>query len=132
MAKKEVATKAAAPVAPVEEKAPAPRGPKGVELTAKITMLVKENPKRVGSKSRDRFDGYKDGMTVAEALAAGITTPDLIYDTAHSFVQIEGYDPKVKFTPKPKKEKTVAEPKTKKGKKSAQVEEEVEDEETVE
>jgi hypothetical protein len=111
MAKATPAKTAPAPVAAVEkeeESAGRPRGPKGVELTATIKLLVSENPKRVGSKSFDRFKAYKDGMTVEAALDAGIYTADLIYDSTHGFIKIAGYDvavieKKVK-EPKPAKE----------------------------
>lgn len=46
------------------------------------------NPKRAGSKSHDRFAAYKDGMTVAEAKAAGITASDLAYDAKNEFISI--------------------------------------------
>ena len=65
-----------------------PRGPKGVAMDAKIKLLVDENPKREGSAAHGRFANYKDGMTVADALAAGLRTSDLKYDTAHEFIKI--------------------------------------------
>jgi hypothetical protein len=111
----------------------APRGPKDVALDAEITLVATENPKRVGSKAHERFALYQSGMTVKGALDAGITTPDLIYDSAHGFITIAGYDPKVKFLPKVKEPKAPKEPKAaKKGKKSAAQEDVVADEEVVE
>ena len=38
---------------------------------AVITLLKKENPRRPGSAAYNRFALYRDGMTVAEYLAAG-------------------------------------------------------------
>ena len=46
------------------------------------------NPKRAGSKSADRFALYKDQMSVAEAIAAGVTVGDLNYDTDKGFIKI--------------------------------------------
>jgi hypothetical protein len=69
------------------------RGVKGVPLTAKITLLVPANPKRSGSKAFNRFALYKDGQTCDEALTAGVVTPDLVYDAAHGYIAIEGYNP---------------------------------------
>lgn len=86
------------------------RGIKGVPLTAKIKMLVTANPKREGSKARDRFAFYKDGMTQDEALNAGVTTPDLVYDASHGFIAIDGYSPKL-VPKKEKAEKPAAAPK---------------------
>lgn len=100
--------------APQTEAAPAAvkaRGPKGVSDNAVVKLLVTANPKREGSKAFDRFAAYKDEQTVAEALDAGVTTPDLVYDAKHGFISIEGYDPgeivqpKPKAAPKPKAEK---------------------------
>jgi hypothetical protein len=39
-------------------------------LTKRIKVRVSENPKLIGSKARQRFDLYIDGMTVAEYYAA--------------------------------------------------------------
>lgn len=87
-------------------------GPKGVSDDAAVKMLAGSNPKREGSAARARFANYRDGMTVKEALAAGITTPDLVYDAKHGFIEIAGYTvpggvvvPKPKAPPKPKAEK---------------------------
>ena len=87
-------------------------GPKGVKVDAVITLVATSNPKREGSAAKSRFAAYTDQMTVADALAAGLTTPDLVYDAKHGFIQIDGYSvpggvtvPKVKAPPKPKAEK---------------------------
>lgn len=95
------------PVETPAEAAPAQarlKGPRGVEMNATITLLVAGNPKRAGSKAYDRFQGYQDGMTVEQALEAGVTTPDLVYDSKHGFISIEGYDPGQIIEPKPRKE----------------------------
>lgn len=59
-----------------------------VNKDAVITMLVTENPKRAGSKSHERFALYVDGMTVAAALEAGLTTGDIRHDVAHNFISL--------------------------------------------
>lgn len=104
------------------------RGPKGVELTAAVTLLVTGNPKREGSKSHARFANYVDGMTVQAALDAGLTTADLVYDAAHSHIAIEGYNPTlvVKKERAPKAEKPAKAKKAKKEKSAEQVEAESE------
>lgn len=93
---------------------PKTRGPRGVAETAVISLKVEGNPKRAGSKAYDRFALYRDGMTVGEALNAGITTPDLVYDSKHGFVAIEGYDPGEIVQPKVREPKAPKEPKAKK------------------
>lgn len=94
------------------------RGPKGVALTAKITLLTKTNPKRQGSKAYDVFSKYVDGMTVQEFLdAAGdAATPNIVYDTKHGFIAVEGYNVEVlpPKAPRVAKEKVAKAPKEKK------------------
>lgn len=52
----------------------------------KITFVA-ENPKRPGTASFDRFAKYKKGMTVAQALAAGITRADIDWDSKRDFIK---------------------------------------------
>lgn len=122
MAKKQVkpvvaSTPVAADAPATLEKPKAPaigqRGPKGVPLTATITLLAAQNPKRPGSKAFAVFSKYVDGMTVQQFIdAAGdAATPNIVYDAAHGFISVEGYDPKMA-------EKKVREPKAPKEKKS--------------
>lgn len=100
------------------------RGPRGVPETAKITVLVEGNPKREGSKAHAAFACYRDGMTVGEFCDAvnaagqdGMGTPNLVYDAAHGFIKIEGYEPPGGvIQPKPKKEPKPKEEKAAKGK----------------
>jgi len=81
-----------------------------------ITLLVDHNPKRPGSASHARFENYEDGMTVKEALTAGLISGDLSWDVAHEFIEIgaEFNEDAVKKSkavkePKPKKEKAAKE-----------------------
>ena len=69
------------------------RGPKGVALTAAITLLVAINPKRPNSKAYGAWARYTEGMSVADFLDAGGTTAALVYDSTHGFIAIEGYSP---------------------------------------
>lgn len=57
--------------------------------TAVIDLLAATNPKREGSASHARFAAYASGQTVAEALAAGLTTGDFHHDVAHGFISIQ-------------------------------------------
>jgi hypothetical protein len=121
MAKKQVErVEAPTPAAEDAPRAmPLTRGPKGAAMDALITLNVETNPKRPGSKAFDAFSHYRSGMTVQEYLeAAGkAATPNLVYDSAHGFISIEGYEPKEapKRTPKepkaPKPPKAEKEPK---------------------
>lgn len=75
------------------------KGPKGVPADAVITMgKDKEgkdygpdnNPKKAGSKTHGRFQSYQTGMTIQQALDAGLTTADLNYDKEHGFISWTG------------------------------------------
>lgn len=86
-----------------EPKAPAgPRAPKGCALTDIITFgkdkAGKEygpenNPKRPSSQSHARFALYKSGMTVKDALGAGVSTADIAWDVSHNLIVVTA-DPK--------------------------------------
>lgn len=65
------------------------RGRKGTfPLTAKIKFLVDENPHRAGSKLHAYFNLYENGMTVEEALKAGVVWENLRYLTEQGIIQI--------------------------------------------
>lgn len=75
------------------------RGPKGVPLDAVIHLMADtkgvqygpdNNPKKPGSKTHGRFACYSHGMTIQQAIDAGIQTGDLTYDRDHGFVQFHG------------------------------------------
>lgn len=59
---------------------------------SEVTLLTKNNPKREGSKSFDRYENYAVAGTVGEYIAAGGTYADLKYDAEHGFVSVEGFD----------------------------------------
>lgn len=78
-------------------KAPAPKREKVANGTdrqkfageATIKLLVDKNPKNVNRAAGKRFEAYRNGMTVSEALAAGILRADLSWDTGHGFITVE-------------------------------------------
>jgi hypothetical protein len=95
-AEKKVKTPAGAEATPKKEKAPKPEGT-GVPRTnfaglwpedQPIKVLVEKNPKKNGSKSRERFEHYFGSDTVGAYLAKGGTYQDLAYDVARQFVQV--------------------------------------------
>jgi len=106
------------------------RGPKGVALTARITVLAAANPKRALSKAHAVFSKYVTGMTVQEFLdAAGEeATPNIVYDTKHGYISVEGYNVEV-LPPKaprtPKEPKAAKAPKVKAEKVAKVVDEEL-------
>ena len=53
-----------------------------------VVLLVQENPKRPGSKARERFAKYEMGMTRQQALKAGVTEGDLGWDVGHGFINL--------------------------------------------
>jgi len=57
-------------------------------LAQTITLLVDENPKKPGSKAAARWELYLEGMTVKEALAAGITRSDLRFNADNEFIAL--------------------------------------------
>jgi hypothetical protein len=81
--------KADAP-ARVREPKPARAPRQGVTDPRIITALV-PNPKRPGTASFDRFALYQVGMSVDEAIAAGVKREDIAWDSAPSrkFITLE-------------------------------------------
>jgi hypothetical protein len=58
-------------------------------LEARIRLLTKENPKRQGTLAAKKFAKYTSGMTVGEAIAAGIRWKDLSWDTTHEYITVK-------------------------------------------
>lgn len=83
---------------PAEKKEGTPRAAKKYTGEMKITLLTdkddkpygpKNNPKREGSKSADRFALYKNGMTVDQFVAAGGLYADVVYDVDKKFISVK-------------------------------------------
>ena len=80
----------------VEVAADAPKMKKkvtGITNDAKIEILVESNPKRSGSASYDRFEGYltkEAPATVKAALENGLIMGDIHYDFIHGSIKVEG------------------------------------------
>ena len=56
---------------------------------AKITKLAKDNPRREGSNRAKRFDVYKNGMTVAQALEyEGVLPTGIRTDVADGLIKL--------------------------------------------
>jgi hypothetical protein len=55
---------------------------------AKLSLLVEENPKKEGSKARERFQHYFGSKTVGDYLAAGGTYQDIAYDLGRQFIKV--------------------------------------------
>ena len=53
-----------------------------------IRLKVEKSPKTPGNKNFERYAKMKDGMTVAQALQAGVTRGDLKYDEDHNYIEI--------------------------------------------
>jgi hypothetical protein len=58
--------------------------------TQTIHLLVKENPKRKGGAPYERFAKYVDGMSIADALSAGVFEADVVWDVKHKFIELHG------------------------------------------
>lgn len=53
-----------------------------------ITVIVSDNPKRKNTLAFDRYALYRTGMTVAEYVAAGGRTGDVLYDAAEGYIEL--------------------------------------------
>lgn len=81
------AEKSAKAAKPAKEKAE--RASRGRwQPTDKITVLSKENPKKVGTGAHERFELYKKHNTVEKYLEAGGTRADLNWDSKQKFIKI--------------------------------------------
>lgn len=84
--------KAKATATPQPRATASPGKGSGIEIAdnMRIKLNVRENPKRRGTASYDRFQLYftKKPKTVAEALKAGIWRADLRWDAARNFIEL--------------------------------------------
>lgn len=102
-AKAEAKTKEAEKKAPAKKEAKAAPAKKGAKaaangegrgrkgswpMTAKIKVVAKENPHRSGTKNFKRFEKYKNGMTVEQAIAAGAEWANMRYLTNLGHLEI--------------------------------------------
>lgn len=71
-----------------EDKKPAKKEKVKSDDTRKITVLVKQNPKREGSKAYKMFELYGKNKTVADFLKAGGTTSCLRFDESAGFIKV--------------------------------------------
>jgi hypothetical protein len=55
---------------------------------APITVLAEKNPKKEGSKARERFEHYFKSKTVGDFLAAGGTYADIAYDVGRAHIKV--------------------------------------------
>jgi hypothetical protein len=83
--------------APAKEEAPAEKAKPKVNRSnfkemwpadAKLTLNVTENPKKEGSKARERFQYYFTSKTVGDYLGQGGTYQDIAYDLGRAFIKV--------------------------------------------
>jgi hypothetical protein len=83
------------PKAPKAPKAPATRGARALAPEVLVYLLTGgANPKTPGKKNHERFAGMMGAMTgnvctVKQAIEAGATMGDLLYDVEHGFLRVE-------------------------------------------
>jgi hypothetical protein len=87
-AKAKKAKRAAATAAPSATRKTASEAVKQFNPEHRIHLLVKENPKRKGSKEAKRFDKYRNGMTVEQAKAAGMDNLNLTRDVMLGYIKV--------------------------------------------
>lgn len=82
---------ATAPAREARAKPRAERTPRSGVTDPRIIVSVAPNPKRPGSASHARYELYRVGMTVDEAIAAGVRREDIAWDSASSrrFIALE-------------------------------------------
>ena len=66
---------------PVPAREPKVRAPRNAVTDPRVITHVAPNPKKPGSASFDRFALYRVGMTVNEAIAAGVKREDIAWDS---------------------------------------------------
>jgi hypothetical protein len=80
--------KPAKPAAPAKPKVPDYRKLK-LNADDVIGGVRKENPWKAGTKGHGYYSRYKSGMTVAEAVKAGVPRGYVAWDVAHGFITLK-------------------------------------------
>lgn len=80
------------PPAPKHEGAPAPSEDAGPNSRRFILDIV-ANPKRSGTGAHERFNLYREGMSVAEYLRLGGQVRDICWDARQGFIRVTGDGP---------------------------------------
>jgi hypothetical protein len=81
---------------PITRRAPQPTRTKGQKrgrarrtIDNRVIVHVTPNPKKPGSASHARYESYEVGMTVTQALEAGVQSVDIAHDEAKGFIRLE-------------------------------------------
>lgn len=80
---------AKAPKAPVKDAGGAKSNRKTIPRDSKIKLLIKDNPRREGTRAHKVYELYRDGGTVASFLEKGGHMQDLIHDIAKGRVELQ-------------------------------------------
>lgn len=67
--------------APAPAREPKQRVARNTVTDPRVIVYVAPNPKKPGSASFERFALYREGMTVNEAIAAGVKREDIAWDS---------------------------------------------------
>lgn len=63
--------------------------PKLIKNDPRVIYDIIPNPKKMGSKSYERYEFYREGMTVMEFIQAGGTTGDIQHDVSKGFIKLK-------------------------------------------
>ena len=94
-ASKKATKKDAKKPAKKEKKERAARG--SAIADGKITLLVKENPKREGSSAHKRYELYRKHKDIASYLKAGGKRSSLRYDEKHEYIKLSNVKTKAEL-----------------------------------
>jgi len=61
-----------------------------LNINGVIYLRVTHNPKKLHKQCYYRFEKYRNGLTIRDALLLGVTRNDLKWDTDHDFIRVEG------------------------------------------
>ena len=69
---------------------PVPKLPRRLDPNARIRLVVTVNPKLHGTLAWEKFNAYRSGMTVGEALDTGLIKRSTIrWDVARRFIRLD-------------------------------------------